>query len=101
MAQAPYIPPSADEVLRFQQHRIVTSLFRNFLEVLEDVEEDHNHSLDKLVAALPADLKQYVDLADHLTPEKGQQLRKRVLDRGNDALRSLSDITNSFTIQFK
>jgi hypothetical protein len=100
MAQA-YTPAPADAVLRFQQERIVTTLFRSFLETLEDVEADHNAALAKLVDALPVDYKQYVDLADCLTPEKGQQLRKRVLDRGNDAKRSLTDLTNSFTIEFK
>jgi hypothetical protein len=100
MAQA-YTPASADAVLRFQQQRILTTLFKGFLETLEDVEEDHNAALDKLVAALPPDLKQYVDLADHLTPEKGQQLRKRVLDRGNDSLRSLDELLKAFNISFK
>lgn len=89
------------QVLRFQQQRIITSLFRSFLEVLEDVEADHNVALDKLIAALPADYQKFVDLADCLPPEKGQQLRKRVLDRGNDSLRALDDIVGNFDIIFK
>lgn len=101
MDQAQYTPAPADAVLRFQQERIVKSLFVSFLQVLEDVEQDHNTALAKLVDALPADYAKYVDLADHLTPEKGQQLRKRVLDRGNDSLRSISDLTKSFIISFK
>ena len=101
MEQVPYTPASASEVLRFQQERIIKTLFRGFLEVLEDVEADHNTALGKLVDALPEDLRHYVDLADHLTPEKGLQLRKRVLDRGNDSLRSITDLVNSFNIQFK
>jgi hypothetical protein len=101
MDQASYTPASADSVLRFQQERIIKTLFRNFLEVLEDVEEDHNAALDKLVAALPKDFQHYVDLADHLTPEKGQQLRKRVLDRGNSALRDLDTLLKGYLINFK
>lgn len=101
MDQASYTPASADEVLRFQQERIIKNLFRGFLEVLEDVEEDHNNSLDRLVEALPEEQKKLVDLADHLTPEKGQQLRKRVLDRGNGALRDLDTLLKGYLISFK
>jgi hypothetical protein len=101
MEQTQYTPASADSVLRFQQERVIKNLFRGFLETLEDVEEDHNAALDKLVAALPPDLGKFVDLADHLTPEKGQQLRKRVLDKGNGALRDLDTLLKGYLISFK
>ncbi len=101
MAQAVYTSASADAVLRFQQQRVITTLFRGFLETLEDVEADHNNALGRLVDALPEDQKKLVDLADYLTPEKGQQLRKRVLDRGNNALRELDALVNSYTISIK
>lgn len=101
MSNPPRFTADPLQVFRFQQQRIITSLFRSFLEILEDVEKDHNGALDRLTTALPSDLKKYVDLADCLTSEKTQQLRKRVLDRGNDTLRSLDEIVNNFNIQFK
>lgn len=101
MEQTQYTPASADSVLRFQQERIIKNLFKGFLETLEDVEEDHSLSLDKLVEALPEEQKKLVDLADHLTPEKGQQLRKRVLDKGNSALRDLDTLLKGYLISFK
>ncbi len=89
------------EVLRFQQERIIKLLFTSFLVVLEDVGLEHDEALTKLVAALPPEYRQYVDLADYLTPEKGQRLRKKVLDAGNNALRQLDEVVQSLDIHFK
>lgn len=89
------------EVLRFQQHRIITLLFREYLTLLEDLGLEHDAALAKLAAALPPEYQTYLDLADYLTPEKSKHLRKKVLDRGNDTLRSLDDVLAAFTIEFK
>jgi hypothetical protein len=103
MAQERIHTHTADpkEVLRFQQHRVITLLFRHFLTVLEDLGLEHDEALAKLTAALPIEYHSFLDLADYLTPEKSQRLRKKVLDSGNDTLRSLDDILESFTINFK
>lgn len=100
MAQA-YSPAPADAVLRFQQERIIKVLFTEFLVALEDLAREHDLALDKLAKALPPDLAKYVDLADYLTPEKSEMLRKRVLDRGNHALRELHSQVDHFNISFK
>lgn len=89
------------EVLRFQQHRIVTVLFRRFLEALEDLGLEHDEALSKLSAALPPEYQPYVDLADYLSPDKSKHLRKKVLDAGNDSLRSLDEVLESFDITFR
>lgn len=54
------------EILTFQNKRIVTQLSKQFLEILEDLQPDHG-----------------------ISDEKYQRLRKRVLDRGNDAIREM------------
>lgn len=101
MDQAQYTPAPADAVLRFQQERIIKVLFTEFLMVLEDLARDHDIALDKLSKALPPDLGKYIDLADYFTPEKGDVLRKRVLDRGNHALRELHAQVDHFNVEFK
>lgn len=90
-----------EEVLRFQQKRILTALFTSFLITLEDLGLEHDTALDKLTAALPAEYKTYVDLADYFDEDKGQILRKRVLDRGNHAVRELDEVTRQFSIAFR
>lgn len=102
MERIAYTPAPADAVLCFQQQRIVTLLFAEFLQILESVENDHDIALDKLLKALPEQYRPFVDLADYLTPEKGQELRKRVLDKGNDTWRSLNDLVEkSFEVKFR
>lgn len=94
---------SADpaEVLRFQQKRVITTMFTSFLIMLEDLGMEHDTALDKLVAKLPAPYKDFVNLADYFDEIKSATLRKRVLDRGNHALRELDDVLNSFTVTFR
>lgn len=91
----------AKEVLRFQQHRIITLLFRHFLTLLEDLGLAHDEALSKLAAALPPEYVKYLDLADYLTEEHSRHLRKKVLDSGNDTLRSLDEILEAFEIHFR
>ncbi len=101
MDRIDHTPAPAEAVLRFQQERIVKNLFKEFLSVLEELAHEHDEALDKMEKALPSEHKHFVGLADCLTPEKGDRLRKRVLDRGNDALRSLHEIVNGFEISIK
>ncbi len=96
-----YTPALAVDVLRFQQERIVKNLYIELLMVLEDLGHEHDDALSKLEKALPSEYHQYVGLADYLTPEKGQRLRKRVLDRGNNALRELDSQLKNYDITSK
>lgn len=89
------------EVLRFQIDRNVKAIFWAYLAVLEDLGVEHDIAMKKLVDALPPEYKDYVSLADYLSDEKGAQLRKRVLDVGNNHLREIATILESFEIEFK
>jgi hypothetical protein len=64
------------EYLIFQVRRKVTNLFKNFLFLLEDLDKD----------------------IDNIPPEKYKQVRKRVLDYSNDALREIEEDLNKFNI---
>lgn len=101
MDKAPisFVAPDPDAVLRYQLERMITSLFKGYLVMLEDLGDSHDEAMDKLRAALPADLKGYVDLADYLTEERGVSLRKKVLDSGNDTKREMNKLLDQFTVQ--
>lgn len=90
-----------EDVLRFQIKRINTAQFKAFLVLLNEIAQDHDVALQKLQDALPDEYKVYVDLADHLTPEKADALRKKVLDAGNDSYRNMEEILKTFNIGFK
>lgn len=96
-----YAPPSADEILRFQQERAITVLFKRFLILLESIEDDHDAALNLLHDKLPVDLKVYVELADYLTEAKAARWRKTVLDAGNDTKRELAELLKSFDIKLR
>jgi hypothetical protein len=59
------------DYLKFQLRRKITTLFKNFFFLLEDL---------------------------NLEDEKYQKLRKRVLDYGNDTIREIEEDINKFDI---
>ena len=89
------------EVLRFQIRRQITLLFKSFLGLAGRLGDEHDIALDKLEEHLPAEFKKYVDLADHLSPEKREMIRKEILDSGNDAIRFIEGELEKYEIQFK
>jgi len=99
--QTPVYSVEPRDVLKFQIERNIKALFWSYLAVLEDMGVDHDIAIKKLRDSLPQEYRSYVDLADYLTPEKGGQLRKRVLDVGNNHLREINTILESFEITFK
>ena len=87
-----------EAILRFQVQRNCKNLFKRFLEILERVKDEHDEGMDKLRAALPAQHKNYVDLADNLSDVKMDGLRKEVLGAGNDCIRGIEGELNNFDV---
>ena len=73
------LPNKEREFLKFQLRRKVTSLYKNFLFILEDLKS------------------QGYDISD----EDFQRCRKRVLDHGNDAIREIEDCLKDLDIRLK
>lgn len=63
------------DYLLFQTRRKIVNLFKNFFFILEDLSIDGKISQDKY-----------------------QQMRKRVLDHGNNAIREIEEDINKFNI---
>lgn len=91
----------AEQIFLFGTKRGVTSLFKDFLMILESLESDHLESMGKLMDALPDEHKSKLVLANHLTPEYMDRLRKRVLSNGNDCYRSIEAQVKNLNIDFK
>lgn len=92
---------SDDEVLRFQLRRLVTLLFKRQLDILDDIVVAHDDALNKLAANLPKDYHPYLDLADYLSDAKADQLRKKILDSGNETIRAAEDLLKEFDTRLK
>lgn len=67
-------------------HKEVTLLYKTFLEVIEDLRNDHQIMVDK-VAEKTGD--SFAKDINFFTPAKYEQLRKRILDQGNECSRRL------------
>ena len=66
--------------LQFQVRRKVTNLYKNFLFILEDLQESEGTKI---------------------SPEAYKRGRKRVLDYGNDTIREIEEDLSNFDIKLK
>jgi hypothetical protein len=96
-----YTSDEVESILRFQHKRICTSLFRGFLTLIENLEDEHGDLMEKLHTALPEQYKAYVDLVDYWTPTRAEAIRKHILDGGNDAIRNLDEMLINYDISLK
>ena len=89
------------EILSDRYEKHIKSLFKGFLHLLEDLNEEHNIHFTKLKLALPEMYHPLINQANYFDFEKMQYLRKRVLDLGNDSLRNQNEDLEKFTVEFK
>ena len=75
-------------------------LFKTFLILLEDLQTEHIIHFCKLRRNLP-EHRALIEQADYFDESKMKYLRKRVLDMGNDNIRSNDDDLEKFTIEFE
>ena len=90
-----------EDVLRFQHHRITKNLFISFLNMIENLDKEHQASLGKLREKLPAEYAVYVDLADYWDDTRREIIRKQILDVGNDAIRALDEQLVNYDFSIK
>ena len=72
-------------------------LFKKFLSDLEQIHLENKIMLQKVEQKTS---KEFADDINSLTEEKFQDLRKKVLDSGNDCYREISSLINCFDLQF-
>ena len=92
---------SEADMLAFAIRRNVTLLFKQQLELLEDLADEHDNAMRKLSEKLPKPYADYVELADYLNEQKFEMLRKRILGKGNDCIRTIEESLKDFKITIK
>jgi metal-responsive CopG/Arc/MetJ family transcriptional regulator len=90
----------ANEYLLRQHKKEVTSLFKNYLKILEDMKADHDFHYNKLYELIPEKYHQVITAANHFTPDKLAWIRKRILDGGNESLRNFAEEMENLTVSF-
>lgn len=83
---------------RYERH--MKDLFKSFLNILENLKNDHDIHFDKLKKNLPEKYSTFIDQADYLDESKMKFLRKTVLDKGNDSMRNQNQDLEKFTVTF-
>jgi len=73
----------------FHSRKHITYLFKNFLNLLEDIKFNHDNNYEKLAACLNEEQKDILELSNFLDQQSFQHYRKRILDHGNSAIRNL------------
>jgi hypothetical protein len=74
------------EYILFQIHRNIVSLYKRYLNIVEDLQEEHLNMLNKLNKKNDAEFLKNIDYFDE---NKYNYLRKRVLDLGNETIREI------------
>lgn len=83
-----------------RQRRLVTALFKDFLETLSEVKESHDEYFGNLMDKLPPEYKTTLVVGNPLSDDKFMRLRKKVLDKGNDTIRDSDLELENYTVSF-
>ena len=81
-----------------QVKRAITKLFKSQLTQLEDLQQDHLSSLNKVEDLVSED---FIKMINFLDSEKYGYYRKKTLDAGNETIRELEALLDNFEIQLK
>lgn len=81
-----------------QIERIVTNLYKSQLEMIADLNQQHLSSLYQVQGKID---DQALSSLSYFTPFKMGQLRKKILDNGNDAVREIKQILEKIQVDFK
>jgi hypothetical protein len=91
---------NATDIFSETNHKHIKTLFKSFLILIEDLHKEHEINFSKLKKSLPEDERLIVQ-ADYFDEDKLKYLRKKVLDMGNEVIRSNDSDLENFTITFK
>jgi len=90
----------ASTSLSQRQRRLITALFKDFLETLGELKDSHDEYFGNLMEKLPPEFVTTLVVGNPLSDDKFMRLRKRVLDRGNDVIRDSELELDNYSISF-
>jgi len=74
------------DYILFQINRNIVNLYKRYLNLMEDLQEEHVNMLNKLNKKIDAETLKNLDYFDE---NKYNYFRKRILDLGNETLREI------------
>ena len=86
------------EYIKFQYNRNITSLYKKYFEMVADLKQEHEAMLKKVAEKSSED---FIKNIDYFNDDKYNYIRKKILDAGNDAIRSIDTSFKSINISLK
>ena len=90
----------AKDMLSEEYGRSVRDLFKSFLILIEDLNEDHKNNFLKLKSNLPKQYHSVIEQANYFDDNKLKYLRKKILDMGNENIRNAESQHSKYIISF-
>jgi hypothetical protein len=91
---------NAKESLQKRSNKSISQLFKHYLMLIEDLKFEHDQYVKKIKSEIPFEYHNVVDNANTFDEEKMSRIRKRVLDLGNDAIRTQENELQDFSVSF-
>jgi hypothetical protein len=91
---------NAKKILSRRYNDNTTNLFKQFLRIVEELKRDHDDSYRKLRQNLPQEYSSVLNMGDYFDDNKMSYIRKKILDLGNETMRSSDSELNNFTVSF-
>lgn len=82
-----------DNVIAVMTDKEITKLYKTLLEIVEDLQKDHSIMLDKIAKQSG---QEFADNINYFTSAKHDQIRKRILDSGNECGRNILNFLSFF-----
>lgn len=82
-----------DNLIALMTNKEITKLYKTLLEIIEDLQKDHDIMMGKVTEKTDAEFAQAIN---YFPPAKYEQLRKRILDSGNECERGLVNFLSFF-----
>jgi hypothetical protein len=93
------------DVISFQIHRNIVNLYKRYFEITEDLLDEHKSFISKIelrLTRLGFDVEKInIGEIDYFSEKKFNQIRKKILDVGNDATRELDRTLEFVDIDLK
>jgi hypothetical protein len=86
------------EYVKFQIDRGVISLYKRYFEMIEDLHKDHLLLLEKVKEKTS---ENFVKNIDYFDTNKYNYIRKKILDAGNDTIRTIDTNLKSVNVTLK
>ena len=91
---------NAKEFLAKKSSKSISQLFKQYLMLIEDLKFEHDQYVKKIKSEIPSEYHNIIDNADTFDEEKMSRIRKRILDLGNESIRSFDTEMNDFSLSF-